>query len=211
MEFILQLLAATIVFWATLITPNEADAAQVTTYLLYGSGYATGDESRSTARFDATEAGKYGMFYGRADISSFNDGSTRVNTRMLGHLGKGTHLAAQLQSSNNISNAVLGIGFSALTKDYKWGVDLGRLSSNYYGDGLHLFTFTAFPLTEYLYFDGWAEVYKLEVGNDALLAQPSIMYKCSNLLVGIEYQVAYNKNGTGLDESVPQLKIKMEF
>lgn len=60
--FILQLLAATAIFWGALLHPEEAEGAtQATVSYLHGDGYASGDDTRNTIRFDATKVGNYGL------------------------------------------------------------------------------------------------------------------------------------------------------
>ena len=193
-------------------------SAQATTAnsisLLHGDGYATGDNTRNTLRFDTTTVGEYGLIYGRADMGSFDDKNTAVNTRVIGHLGSGWHLAQQFQNTEKVSASSTGIGYDLLRTKYRVGLDVNFMSSNFYGDATHIFMFGTYNITDKLSLDGFAEyIMPLNNKDNILFTQPSIMYNIyQNTKVGMEYQIYNNKYGiTGLNECVPQAKLKVEF
>lgn len=204
-----------VLLWAIVIgtgASKDADAAQSSISYLHGDGYVSGDKTRNVVMFDTTKVGEYGLVYARGDVSSMDDGNATLNSRIIGHLGTSLHLAWQAQNSTGVSNTAIGIGYDKIGKTTSWGIDVARLSSNAYGDGIHYFGFVKTPLVGNLYFDGWAEYFQREKGVNVLFMQPSVMYQLGDWSVGVEYQVAYNKNGVeNLDESVPQVKLKMVF
>lgn len=211
MEFILMLLAATSFLWGALL--HDADAAtQSSVSYLHGDGYASGDDTRNNLRFDATKVGDYGMVYGRADVSSFDDANSIINTRVIGHAGVGVHLAGQVVNANRVSNTSVGVGYSQLTKGYRYGIDVYKMQSNAYGDGIHTFAFAAFPIAYGFEYDGFIEHIARSEGAAITFGQSALNYRIDNMLVGAEWQHAINKNGIkGLNESAPQLRVKWEF
>lgn len=189
---------------------GTAQAASVS--LLHGDGYTSGDSTRNTLRFDETKVGEYGMVYGRADISSFDDSNSSINTRVIGHAGVGVHLAGQVVNANHVSSTSVGFGYSKLTKGYRYGADLYKMSSSAYGDAIHTFAFTSFPVGYGIEFDSFVECITREQGTSILFSQSAISYRIETVSLGVEWQLYENKNGIkGLNEAVPQLRLKWEF
>lgn len=206
---LLVLHAGLLVYFAVGMMCQDTEAATGSVSAVYGDDYKTGTQDRHTLRLDVTEAGKYGMLYGRADVADVVGDGSAISTRIVGHLGTGLHLAGQLQNANRVSSTVIGAGFSVLKPSYMWGIDLGSMASNYYGDSFHAFGFWRSPSYIGVYTEGWVEYVQ---SKEMLIMQPSVMYKLRSVSIGTELQYSVNKNGVrGLDEFVPQVKVKWEF
>jgi hypothetical protein len=191
---------------------KPAEAAQSSVSVLYGDGYVGADSSRHTVRLDTMAVKEWGMVYGRVDVSDFDDGDSSVFTRGIAHYGRGLHLAGQLQNQRGISQNSIGIGYSSFGKDSSWFVNLGRMSSSYYGDSTHAFGYASREWGNWQ-LSGWLEViqpdkdFQLNAGS-----QISITYKIYQVRLGIEQQRYINKNGIqGLDEVVNQGVVKWNF
>jgi hypothetical protein len=198
-----------------LVNSNQCDAATVgSASFLHGDGYVTGDDTRNIARFDVTHINKDVLLYGRADLSSFDDRNSSINTRMIGHYntGFGFDLAGQYQNANKTSVSSIGLGVKSIAKDHMVLLDVYKQSHNVLGDATQVFAYVKSPEYNGFFFDGFVDTafYK---NVTVVLAQPSVMYKMTNSLnIGVEYQLYYNKFGyDGLDESVPQAKLKYTF
>jgi hypothetical protein len=197
-----------------LINSSECKAAQSSVSIVQSSGYVTGEEERSTLRFDTLSVRPWGVVYGRADLISPVD-STYTNTlvRGIGHLGTGLHLSGHVQAQRGVSQTSLGVGYSSFSKDQSWFVDLYKMSSSYYGEGTHAFLYGTKNLGD------WKAVGFLEYTvpearlEPVLFSQSSVLYHLGhNVNLGVEHQRYFNKNGIrGLDESVNQLVIKWDF
>jgi hypothetical protein len=179
---------------------------------LTGNGFVSGDPSRNTYRFDTLTVGEYGVIYGRADTTSFDDANASVTTRLIGHLGKGFHLSANLQNQKGLDISAVGGGFSHFGAQ-SFSVDVSKMSSNYYGDGTHLFIFGASEFGGSFKVDGFIEVLYPEKGQDVYFAQPAISYVVNKTVsVGLEKQLYINKSGVAnLNEDVTQLRLKVVF
>jgi hypothetical protein len=152
------------------------------------------------------------MVYGRVDVLSFDDRNSSVVTRGIGHYGHGWHLAGQLQNQRGVSQSVAGAGYSSFGKDSSWFVDIGRMSSSYYGDSTHAFGYASREWGNWQ-LGGWVEV--IQPDKDLQLnagSQISITYKIYQVRLGVEQQRYINKNGVqGLDEVVNQGVVKWNF
>lgn len=218
MEILLIARVALLIFFASFFVSTEAEA-QTTGSIsyLHGDGYASGDNTRNTIRFDVLNLNKYGLLYGRADNTSMDDGNSQTITRILGHLniGYGLHLAVQSQNQARSSATSVGFGYDLISKPITFGLDINRLSSNFYGDSTHLFSFWRTDDLYGFYTEGHLDYIMPDHGQNVLFAQPSIMYKTpsfESLSFGLEYQIYENKSGIrGLQESVPQFKLKYLF
>jgi hypothetical protein len=191
---------------------KPAEAATASISYLQGDGYASGDNTRNTVRLDALAVKDWGMVYGRVDVLSFDDRNSSVVTRGIGHYGHGWHLAGQLQNQRGVSQSVAGAGYSSFGKDSSWFVDLGRMSSSYYGDSTHAFGYASREWGNWQ-LGGWVEViqpdkdFQLNAGS-----QISLTYKIYQVRLGVEQQRYINKNGVqGLDEVVNQGVVKWNF
>jgi hypothetical protein len=214
--FIIHLLAATAVFWAALLHPEEAESATTGSIsYAHGDGYTSGDPTRNITRFDVLNVNALGMIYGRADVLSSDDSNSSLATRIIGHYNLGWHGAAQMQNQARISQTSIGIGYSYLGPKSSWFVDAYKVSSNYYGDSYNLFGYGSYKFTNSTKAEGFIEYLLPESGKfgAVVFTQPSIMFMLhEGLWAGIEQQRYFNKNGiNGLDEVVNQVKIKWEF
>ena len=191
---------------------KPAEAATASISYLQGDGYASGDNTRNTVRLDALAVKDWGMVYGRVDVSSFDDRNSNITTRGIGHYGKGLHLAVQLQNQKSVSQSVAGAGYSSFGKDSSWFVDLGRMSSSYYGDSTHAFGYASRDWGNWQ-LSGWIEV--IQPDKDLQLnagSQISVTYKLGGVRLGVEQQRYINKFGVqGLDEVVNQGVVKWSF
>ena len=199
-----------------ILNHKECEAATIgSASLLHGDGYVTGDDTRNIARFDVTHIDENVLFYGRTDISSFDDANSSINTRLLGHYHvkqAGLDIAGQYQNANKVSASSFGVGYKKLAKDYMILTDVYVQSNSMLGDGIQLFAYVNTPSVFGFYFDGFIDnTFYKDV--TVTLAQPSVMYKFTeNLNLGVEYQLYWNKFGNdGLDETVPQAKLKWKF
>jgi hypothetical protein len=204
------LAVAALVFALGYEKPAEAATASIS--YLHGDGYASGDNTRNTVRLDALAVKDWGMVYGRVDVSSYDDRNSNVITRGIGHYGKGVHLAGQLQNQRGVSQSVAGAGYSSFGKDSSWFVDIGRMSSSYYGDSTHAFGYGSREWGNWQ-LSGWLEViqpdknFQLNAGS-----QISVTYKLGGVRLGVEQQRYINKHGIqGLDEVVNQGVVKWNF
>jgi hypothetical protein len=191
---------------------KPAEAAQSSVSYLHGDGYASGDNTRNTIRFDTLAIKDWGMVYGRADVLSFDDRNSSLTTRIVGHYGRGLHFAGQLQNQKGISQSSAGFGYSSFGKTQSWFVDLYRMQSNYYGDSLHTFAYGSQTFGNWQ-LSGWLETLQPEgVLDFSIGSQMSVTYKVMGVQVGVEHQRYFNKNGIkGLDEAVNQGVIKWTF
>ena len=197
------------------LMPSSSDAATVgSASLLHGDGYVSGDTTRNVARFDVMHLDKDYLFYGRVDNSSFDDSNSINNTRILGHYGTslGIDIAGQYQNGYKQSASSIGVGYKAFTKETMLLIDTYIQSSNVFGEGIQLFAYVKSPQYRGFFVEGFVDtVWYKDV--TVTLTQPSLMYSVKdNLAVGLEYQLYWNKLGiSGLDESVPQAKLKWSF
>lgn len=197
-----------------MVCPDKAEGAASSVSYLHGDGYASGDNTRNTVRLDALAVKDWGMVYGRVDSTSFDDGSSNVFTRFIGHGGSGLHIAGQLQNQPRISQSSVGAGYNSFGKDRSWFVDLYKLNSNYYGDGYHGFGYYSKNIGRSYRAVGFVEFLSPENKNfqPVTFSQVSFQRKVIDVWIGVEHQRYFNKNGVkGLDESVNQLMIKWEF
>lgn len=198
-----------------MLPAKEANSATVgSASLLHGDGYATGDATRNIARFDVLHINKGVMFYGRVDNSSFDDSNSINNTRLIGHCNTplGFDIAGQYQNGYKQSASSIGVGYKTITKEAMFLIDTYFQSSNVLGEGVQLFAYVKSPKYRGFYLEGFIDnVYYKDV--TVTLAQPSLMYEVKDgVSVGVEYQLYNNKLGvSGLNESVPQAKLKWTF
>ena len=195
------------------VMPAEA-STNGSVSLLHGDGYETGDNTRNIARFDVLHVNKGVMFYGRVDNSSFDDSNSINNTRLVGHCDTslGFHIAGQYQNGYKQSASSVGVGYKSITKEKMFLIDTYLQSSNIFGEGLQLFAYAKSPRYNGFYLEGFVDnTYYDKV--TITLAQPSLMYEVKDgVSVGVEYQLYWNKLGvSGLNESVPQAKLKWSF
>jgi hypothetical protein len=196
-----------------LINHNQCDAAQSSVTALYGDGYVTGEESRTSLRFDTLAVKEWGVAYGRADFVSPVSGEySGVSVRGIAHLGRGLHLGTQIQGQKEVSNTSLGVGYSDFSKDLSWFVDVYRMNSSYYGDSSHLFAYLS-KQWDRVKLGGFLEVTQPDnTFQPVTFSQMALSYKLGEISVGVEHQRVFNKLGVkGLDESVNQLMVKWEF
>ena len=199
-----------------LIPANDAQAVTVgSASLLHGDGYMSGDDTRNTARMDVMHSNGDVLLYGRFDNSSFDDSNAAINTRIIGHyavVDYGFDIAGQYQNANRVSASSIGVGYKTFTKEAMFLLDTYIQSSNIFGEGIQLFAYTKSPKYRGFYLEGFVDAafYK---DVTVTLAQPSLMYGVTDTLsVGVEYQLYWNKLGvSGLNESVPQAKVKWSF
>lgn len=193
---------------------NALAVTKASVSYLHGDGYASGDDTRNTLRLDALAIKDWGMVYGRADVTSFDDRNSNVFTRGIGHYMHGVHLAGQLQNQRGISQSSVGVGYSEFGKDSSWFVDLYRASSSHYGDSTHGFAYYTRNIGQSYRATGFIEYIMPDIKQiePVTFSQVQFTRKVMDVWVGIEHQRYFNKNGIrGLDESVNQLLVKWEF
>ena len=213
MELLLLARVALLVFVSfSLIPPTEAKATTVGSMsYLHGDGYASGDNTRNTLRVDVTHVKSAGLLYGRLDNLSFDDHNSQVVSRLVGQLNvaHGFHLAAQTQNQLGSSAISVGIGYTYLTKDARFGVDLNRMSSNAYGDTTHIFSFWGTPDFNDLYSEGHIDYFMRDTGANVLFLQLHYAKQGQWFSLGLEQQFYENKGG--VFEFLILTKVKYTF
>jgi len=182
--------------------------------LLHGDGYVSGDTTRNIARFDVLHVNKEMLFYGRLDNSSFDDANSSNASRIMVHCNTplGFDIAGQYQNGYKQSASSIGVGYRSFTKEKMFLIDTYIQSSNVFGEGIQIFAYAKSSKYRGFYLEGFVDnTYYKDV--TVTLAQPSVMYEIKDgVSVGVEYQLYWNKLGvSGLNESVPQAKLKWSF
>jgi hypothetical protein len=199
-----------------LLNHTDCNAATVgSVSAVYGEGYKTGEEDRHTLRFDVTHLTKEYMLYGRMDNASYINNNSSFSSRLIGlyHLSPvGVGISAQLQNATKTSVRSVGVGYSNFNRDNQTFLGVYAQSHSAFGDGTHLFGYHKSAQLHGFLFEGFVDsaVYK---DVTVTVAQPSLMYAVTpSLSAGVEYQLYWNKAGVkGLDETIPQAKLKWSF
>jgi hypothetical protein len=194
-----------------LLTSNLA-IADNSISLLHGNGFKTGESERNILRFDGLKLDKNYLLYYRADVNSFDDGNSILNTRVIGHYGNGLHFSGQLQNAKGVSIRGIGGGYSYFTKNISLFSDVNYITTSYNTDGVQSFTYAKANLTDDVYLDGYVDFTMYPSITNTLLTQPSINYKLGNLVFGLEQHIYLNKgNVKDLNENLTMLKLKYQY
>jgi hypothetical protein len=187
-------------------------AADASLSYLFGSGYKTGEYTRDTLRVDVSNISDKGLLYARADISSFDNKNSLINTRIIGHYKTGFHPSVQLQNTASVSYTGLGVGYSKFAKEFSYFVDVNYTATSLNVNALQLFGYSKYTLTDKLFLDGFIDHVRFYSGENTTLTQFGINYKLNDFILALEQHVYLNKNRiSGLDENLTAVKIKYVF
>ena len=187
-------------------------AADASLSYLFASGYKTGEYTRDTLRVDVSKNSDKGLLYARADISSFDNRNSLINTRIIGHYKTGFHPSVQLQNTSSVSYTGLGIGYSEFTKEFSYFVDVNYTATSLNVNALQLFGYSKYTLTDKFFLDGFIDHVRFYSGENTTLTQFGINYKLNDFILGLEQHVYLNKNRiSSLDENLTAIKIKYVF
>jgi hypothetical protein len=180
--------------------------------LLHGSGFKTDASERTILRFDGTKVTKDYLIYYRADVNSVDDDHALLNTRVIGHLGTGVHLSAQLQNAKSVSLKGIGVGYSKFDKDFSYFTDLNFTNTSYNTDAIQSFTYAKKYITDNIFVDGYIDMMFYPDRTNTVLTQPAINYQLGGVVLGLEQHIYINKGMVkGLDENLTLLKIKYTY
>jgi len=187
-------------------------AAEANLSYLYGTGFKTGEHTRDTIRFDTSKVSEKGLLFARADLSSFDNKSSLINTRIIGQYLTGVHPSVQLQNSNNVSYTGVGLGYSSFSKNFSYFVDTNYTLTSLNVDAIQLFAYAKYKLSESFFLDGFIDNMRFFSGANTTHTQFGINYKYDDCSFGLEQHIYLNKNRVdSLDESLLNLKVKYTF
>jgi hypothetical protein len=180
--------------------------------VLHGNGYKTAESERNILRFEGLKLDKDYLLYYRADVSSFDDSNSLLNTRVIGHYGNGLHFSGQLQNAKGVSIRGIGGGYSYFTKNISFFSDVNYVVTSFNTDGIQSFTYAKANLTDNIFLDGYVDISMYPNLTNTLLTQPSINYQFGNLVFGLEQHIYINKGSVkDLNENLTMLKLKYQY
>jgi hypothetical protein len=180
--------------------------------VLHGNGYKTAESERTILRLDGLKLDKDYLLYYRADVSSFDNSNSLLNTRVIGHYGNGLHVSGQLQNAKGVSIRGIGGGYSYFTKNISFFSDVNYVVTSFNTDGFQSFTYTKANLTDNIFLDGYVDITMYPNLTNTLLTQPSINYQFGNLVFGLEQHIYINKGSVkDLNENLTMLKLKYQY
>lgn len=202
-----------VLVWIALGAPKPAEAAEIdrsSISVQHGSDFKLGDKSRDIITFETLHKRDNYLLYVTLDNQSFSEPTSYVTSRVVAHGGKDFHVALQLANQKSQSATGIGLGYSQFTTRGFYGVDVYKRSDNILGEGVHYFGYWNYKLPYGFVTDGFVDYVNTDgIKNPTILAQPALMYGLiKSFSAGIEYQLYWNKFDKGVDESVPQAKIK---
>jgi hypothetical protein len=180
--------------------------------LLHGNGFKTDASERTIMRFDGTKITKDYMIYYRADVNSVDDAHALLNTRLIGHLGTGLHVSAQIQNAKSVSLKGVGVGYSKFDKNFSYFTDLNYTNTSYNTDALQSFTYVKAYIADDVFMDGYVDMMFYPDKTNTILTQPAINYQLGGVVLGLEQHIYINKGMVkDLNENLTLLKIKYTY
>jgi hypothetical protein len=180
--------------------------------LLHGNGYKTAESERNIIRFDGLKLDKDNLLYYRADVNSFDNSNSLLNTRIIGHYGNGLHFSSQLQNAKGVSIRGIGGGYSYFTKNLSFFSDVNYVVTSFNTDGIQSFTYAKVNLTDNIFLDGYVDIAMYPTLTNTLLSQPSVNYQFGNLVFGLEQHIYLNKGSVNdLNENLITFKLKYQY